>query len=35
MGVTDYILGGGPYVVKAVARRLNGGGPCMVVVHKW
>jgi hypothetical protein len=20
-------------VVKAVARRLNGGGPCMVVVH--
>ncbi len=25
--------GGGPYMVKAVARRLNGGGPCMVVVH--
>ncbi len=27
--------GVGPYVVKAVARRLNGGGPCMVVVHMW
>jgi hypothetical protein len=27
--------GGGPYMVKAVARRLNGGGPCMVVVHMW
>jgi hypothetical protein len=25
--------GGGPDVVKAVARRLNGGGPCMVAVH--
>ncbi len=24
--------GGGPYVVKAAARRLNGGGPFMVVV---
>ncbi len=27
------MYGGGPYMVKAVARRLNGGGPCMVVVH--
>jgi hypothetical protein len=27
--------GGGPYKVKAVARRLNGGGLCMVVVHMW
>jgi hypothetical protein len=27
--------GGGPYMVKAVARRLNGGGPFMVVVHMW
>jgi hypothetical protein len=29
------MYGGGPYVVKAVARRLNGGGPCMVAVHIW
>ncbi len=27
--------GGGPYMVKGVARRLNGGGPFMVVVHMW
>jgi hypothetical protein len=29
------MYGGGPYIVKAVARKLNGGGPCMVVIHAW
>ncbi len=29
------MYGGGPYVVRAVARRLNGGSPFMVVVQMW